>query len=72
MTKHAVQVRYAEKWGSPNVVLVPDQRAAVDREFQRHLKEHHSASPSDRQPCHIIACYVGDDGVVCYYHCIKE
>jgi hypothetical protein len=66
----AVRILAAEKWGSPEAVLTANQRAAVDKEFAQHLKDHHGEVDPQRQRCHIIACVVTGDGATCWYHCV--
>jgi hypothetical protein len=56
---------------------------AIEKIFQTHLASRVTAGtdpvetaavaktqPTKRQPCHIIACYVGKNGMTCYYHCV--
>lgn len=47
---------------------------ALEQVFRSHIVEekHKVAGPADKQPCHIIACVVTDEGVTCWYHCVKH
>jgi hypothetical protein len=46
--------------------------ADLEKVFHNHIAEKKPAAtdPTAKQPCHIIACVVTNEGVTCWYHCV--
>jgi hypothetical protein len=49
-----------------------EEHSAIQKEFAKFKGGKGAANPMGKQPCHIIACWVGKDGLTCHYHCVDK